>query len=221
MGVDFTSTKGIVMNIILLGAPGSGKGTQAAKLIEFYKLVHIATGDMLRAEVAAGTDLGRSAKKYMDAGDLVPDDVLIGMIEERLEEDDADAGFILDGFPRSTAQAIALDEQLAELSRSLDVAILIQIDPEVIVKRISARRACPKCRRITTAAEGEICCICAAKLEIRDDDREDIVRKRLDVYEKSTAPLIDYYRGKGILKSIQGDQSVDAVWQDVRVAIDS
>jgi len=204
------------MNIILLGAPGSGKGTQAARLVDNYAMVHISTGDMLRAAVSAGTALGIKAKSFMDAGELVPDKMIIDLIKDRLGEDDTKNGFILDGFPRSTSQAIALDEQLAELSRSLDVAIAIDIDPEVIVKRICNRRFCAACGRTTTTAEGKSCIICGCILETRADDKEEVVRKRLEVYEQSTAPLIDYYRGKGILHSIEGNRPVDAVWDDVK-----
>ncbi|MCL2437912.1 MAG: adenylate kinase [Coriobacteriia bacterium] len=203
------------MNIILLGAPGSGKGTQAAKLVEAFGLVHISTGDMLRAAVSASTPLGVEAKKYMDAGDLVPDELIIGLIKDRLKEEDTEKGFILDGFPRSTSQAIALDEQLAELKRTIDVAIAIDVDAEVIVNRISTRRFCPACGRSTNASEGEYCIICGCALEVRADDKEDVVRKRLNVYEQNTAPLIDYYRGKGILRSIDGDRPVSVVWEDV------
>jgi len=209
------------MNIILLGAPGSGKGTQAAKLVDTYGLVHISTGDMLRAAVNAGTPLGVGAKEYMDAGELVPDKMIIDLIKNRLGEADTEKGFILDGFPRSTSQAIALDEQLAELKRSIGVAIAIDLDAEVIVQRICTRRFCPACQRITTAAEGDTCCICGCTLETRADDKEDVVRNRLSVYEQSTAPLIDYYRGKGILHSIDGDRSVDAVWADVQEIVSS
>ena len=207
------------MNIILLGAPGSGKGTQAAKLVEAYGLAHISTGDILRAAVKEGTPLGLEAKKYMDAGDLVPDEVVIGLIKDRLAEPDTAQGFILDGFPRTTAQAIALDEQLSDLGRSISVAVAIDVDAEVIVQRICSRRHCPMCGRITTVAEGECCCVCGAKLEQRADDREDVVRNRLEVYEQNTAPLIDYYRGKGILRPIDGDRSVDEVWVDVQAAV--
>jgi len=204
------------MNIILLGAPGSGKGTQAARLVDNYAMVHISTGDMLRAAVSAGTALGIKAKSFMDAGELVPDKMIIDLIKDRLDENDTKNGFILDGFPRSTSQAIALDEQLAELSRSLDVAIAIDIDPEVIVERICNRRFCAACGRTTAATEGEACIICGCILEIRADDKEEVVRKRIEVYEQNTAPLIDYYRGKGILHSIEGNRPVDVVWDDVQ-----
>ncbi|MCL2679963.1 MAG: adenylate kinase [Coriobacteriia bacterium] len=207
------------MNIILLGAPGSGKGTQAAKLVDYFDLAHIATGDMLRAAVAGQTPLGIEAKKYMDAGDLVPDLVVIGMIGERLAAMGAARGFILDGFPRTAAQAIALDEQLAELQRGLDAAVAIELDPEIIVKRMSSRRFCPLCGRTTTATEGDACATCDGDLVIRDDDKEEVVRNRLTVYAENTAPLIDYYRGKGILRTIKGDQPVDAVYYDLLAAI--
>jgi len=204
------------MNIILLGAPGSGKGTQAAKLVEAFNIAHVATGDMLRAAVAAGTPLGLEAKKLMDAGELVPDDVVIGLIKDRLAEEDTEKGFILDGFPRTTSQAIALDEQLSELKRGIDCAIFIDVDAEVIVKRICSRRFCPTCGRTTTAAEGEYCIICGCELQTRPDDKEDVVRNRLAVYEQNTAPLIDYYRGKGVLTSLDGDRPVEDVWEEVQ-----
>jgi len=207
------------MNIILLGAPGCGKGTQAAKLVESYGLAHISTGDILRAAVKAGTSLGLEAKKFMDAGDLVPDEVVISLIKNRLEEPDTAKGFVLDGFPRTTAQAIALDEQLADLGRLIDAALVIEVNAEVIVKRICSRRFCPACGRITNAAEGEVCIVCGAKLAQRDDDREAVVRNRLDVYERNTAPLIDYYRGKGVLNTVDGDRGVDEVWADVQTTV--
>jgi len=207
------------MNIILLGAPGSGKGTQAAKLQGAYGLAHISTGDILRAAVKEGSPLGTQAKKYMDAGDLVPDEIVIGLIKDRLAQDDTVKGFILDGFPRTTAQAIALDEQLSDMKRSIDITLAIDVDAEVIVKRICSRRFCPMCGHICGPADGEFCPLCGAKLEQRDDDREDVVRNRLEVYEQSTAPLIDYYRGKGVLCMIDGDRSVDEVWADVRDAV--
>jgi len=207
------------MNIILLGAPGSGKGTQAAKLVEAFSIAHVATGDMLRAAVAAGTPLGLEAKKLMDAGELVPDDVVIGLIKDRLAEKDTEKGFILDGFPRTTSQAIALDEQLSELGRSIDSAIFIDVNAEVIVKRICSRRFCPTCGRTTTADEGEFCIICGCELQARPDDKEDVVRNRLSVYEQNTAPLIDYYRGKGVLTTIDGDRPVDEVWGEVQTLV--
>ena len=206
------------MNIVLLGAPGAGKGTQAAKLIEEYHLPHISTGDMLRAAVAAGTDLGLKAKTYMDAGDLVPDDVIIGLVTERLQEPDTEAGFILDGFPRTSAQAVALDAELGKLERPLDAALLIDVDPEVIVGRLCSRRMCRDCGHIGTVAD-EKCPKCGGEMYQRDDDNEATVRNRLDVYETSTSPLIDYYRGCELLVTIDGDRDPDVVYADVKEAL--
>ncbi len=206
------------MNIVLLGAPGAGKGTQAALLVEEFGTPHISTGDMLRAAVKAGTPLGKEAKKYMDAGDLVPDDVIIGLVAERLQQPDTEAGFILDGFPRTSAQAVALDAQLSELGRPLDAALLIDVDSEVIVKRLTSRRMCKECGYIGSAAD-ESCPKCEGEMYQRDDDNEATVRNRLDVYEKSTAPLIDYYRGCDSLVSIDGDRDPQAVYADVKEAL--
>ena len=206
------------MNIVLLGGPGAGKGTQAAKLVEEFKTPHISTGDMLRAAVAAGTPLGRKAKNYMDAGELVPDDVIIGLVIDRLQEADTDAGFILDGFPRTSAQAVALDAELGKLERPLDAALLIDVDPEVIVKRLCSRRMCRSCGHIGSEADAT-CPKCGGEMYQRDDDNEATVRNRLDVYEKSTSPLIDYYRGSELLVSIDGDRDPDVVYADVKAAL--
>lgn len=206
------------MNIVLLGAPGAGKGTQAAKLIEEYNLPHISTGDMLRAAVKAGTELGLKAKGYMDAGDLVPDDVIIGLVTERLQEPDTEAGFILDGFPRTSAQAVALDAELSKLERPLDAALLIDVDPEVIVGRLCSRRMCRECGHIGTVADAT-CPKCGGEMYQRDDDNEATVRNRLDVYETSTSPLIDYYRGCDLLVTIDGDRDPEVVYADVKEAL--
>ncbi|NGM17249.1 adenylate kinase [Xiamenia xianingshaonis] len=206
------------MNIVLLGAPGAGKGTQAALLVEEFGTPHISTGDMLRAAVKEGTPLGKEAKKYMDAGDLVPDDVIIGLVAERLQQPDTEVGFILDGFPRTSAQAVALDAQLSELGRPLDAALLIDVDSEVIVKRLTSRRMCKECGYIGSAAD-ESCPKCEGEMYQRDDDNEATVRNRLDVYEKSTAPLIDYYRGRDSLVSIDGDRDPQVVYADVKEAL--
>jgi len=206
------------MNIVLLGAPGAGKGTQAAKLVEEFKTPHISTGDMLRAAVAAGTPLGLKAKTYMDAGELVPDDVIIGLVIDRLQEPDTDAGFILDGFPRTSAQAVALDAELGKLERPLDAALLVDVDPEVIIKRLCSRRMCRECGYIGSVAD-EKCPKCSGEMYQRDDDNEATVRNRLDVYQKSTSPLIDYYRGSELLVSIDGDRDPDVVYADVKEAL--
>ncbi len=207
------------MNIVLLGAPGAGKGTQAAKLVEEFNTPHISTGDMLRAAVKAGTPLGKKAKSYMDAGDLVPDDVIIGLVTERLQDPDTENGFILDGFPRTSAQAVALDAELSNLKRPLDAALLIDVDSEVIVKRLTSRRMCKECGFIGSAAD-KACPKCSGEMYQRDDDNEATVRNRLDVYEKSTAPLIDYYRGCELLVTIDGDRDANVVYADVKQALD-
>ena len=203
------------MNIVLLGAPGAGKGTQAAKLVEKFGFAHISTGDMLRAAVKNKTPLGLEAKKFMDAGDLVPDEVVIGLVKERLQDDDTKAGFILDGFPRTSVQAVALDSELSELKRPLDAALLIDVDKEVIIKRLTSRRQCRECGYIGTDKDAT-CPKCSGEMYQRDDDNEATVRNRLDVYETSTAPLIDYYRGCDLLVEINGDQDPEVVFEDVQ-----
>lgn len=203
------------MNLVLLGAPGAGKGTQAKKLVEEFGTPHISTGDMLRAAVSAGTELGKKAKSYMDAGDLVPDEVIIGLVEERLQQPDAEKGFILDGFPRTSAQAVALDAQLAKMERPLDAALLIDVDFDVIVKRLAGRRVCKDCSYPGTEAD-TTCPKCGGEMYQRPDDNEQSVRNRLDVYQNSTAPLIDYYRGCDLLVSIDGDRDPDVVYADIK-----
>lgn len=206
------------MNIVLLGAPGAGKGTQAAKLVEEFATPHISTGDILRAAVKNQTELGKKAKGYMDAGDLVPDSLIIDLMDERLREPDCEKGFILDGFPRTTAQAVALDDMLARLERPLNGALLVDVDAEVIIKRLTERRCCKECGYIGTAADAT-CPKCDGEMYQRDDDNEATVRNRLDVYAKSTSPLIDYYKGKGLLKSVDGDRPVDTVYADVKAVL--
>ena len=206
------------MNIVLLGAPGAGKGTQAAKLVEEFATPHISTGDILRAAEKNQTELGKKAKGYMDAGDLVPDSLIIDLMDERLREPDCEKGFILDGFPRTTAQAVALDDMLARLERPLDAALLVDVAPEVIIKRLTERRCCKECGYIGTAADAT-CPKCDGERYQRDDDNEATVRNRLDVYAKSTSPLIDYYKGKGLLKSVDGDRPVETVYVDVKALL--
>ncbi len=203
------------MNIVLLGAPGAGKGTQAARLVEKHGLCHISTGDILRAAVKDQTPLGLKAKSYMDAGDLVPDELIIDLMKERIEQPDTANGVILDGFPRTTTQAVALDGMLAGLERPLDAALLIDVDSEVIVGRLTSRRTCRDCGLIGSTADGDACPACGGEMYQRDDDNEETVRNRLDVYEKSTSPLIDYYRGSELLVAIDGDRDPDVVFADV------
>lgn len=205
------------MNIVLLGAPGAGKGTQSAKLVEAFGFKHVSTGDLLRAAVKEGTELGVKAKGYMDAGELVPDEVVIGLVEELLKADPA-ASYLLDGFPRTSAQAVALDGVMAELGAKLDMAISIDVDNEVVVGRISKRRLCKGCSYIGTVDDGETCPACGGELYQRADDNADSVRTRLEAYDKSTAPLIDYYRGTGILASVNGDQAPEDVFASIKEA---
>jgi len=204
------------MRIILLGAPGAGKGTQADSIKQKYPVAHISTGDILRANVKAGTALGRNAKTYMDAGKLVRDEVIIGMVEKRLEEPDCKEGFMLDGFPRTTPQAEALDKLLKKLGLALDAAVELEVSDEVVVGRLTTRRGCKNCGEIyntvtkPTRAAG-ICDKCGGSVVQRDDDREDVIRKRLAVYHEQTAPLIEYYRAQGILVTVDATGGKDVV----------
>lgn len=212
------------MRLVLLGAPGAGKGTQAKKLIEKYGIPQISTGDLLRAAVAAGTSLGKEAKSYMDKGELVPDRVVLGMVEERLRQDDCKKGYILDGFPRNTAQAEALDRMLASLGMSLGAALSVDVPFDDLMRRLTGRRTCKACGQMYNVyfnaprKEG-ICDKCGGELFQRDDDKEETIKKRLEVYNSQTAPLIDYYRGKGILKSVNGTGSIDEIFKDVCAAL--
>jgi adenylate kinase len=208
------------VRLVLLGAPGAGKGTQAKKLIEKYGMPQISTGDLLRAAVGAGTDLGKEAKSYMDKGELVPDSVVLGMVEERLQEDDCKNGYILDGFPRNTAQAEALDEMLDKLGMSLDAALSVDVPLEDLMKRLTGRRTCKDCGQMYNlyfsppATEGK-CDKCGGELYQRDDDKEETIQKRLEVYTAQTAPLIDYYDKKGIVKSVTGTGNIDEIFANV------
>lgn len=203
------------MNIVLLGAPGAGKGTQAQKLVEEFGVAHISTGDLLRAAVKAGTKLGVKAKEYMDAGQLVPDKLVVDLVKERLAADDAKKGFILDGFPRNTAQAVTLDSALADMGLSLDAALLVDVKAEVIVERLSSRRTCRDCG-YTAPAGVDVCPSCGGEMYQRDDDKPETIQNRLNVYESQTAPLVEYYKGKGLLKAVDGDRPVDDVYDDVK-----
>lgn len=208
------------MRIVLLGAPGAGKGTQAKILIEKYGMPQISTGDLLRAAVAAGTALGKEAKSYMDKGELVPDSVVLGMVEERLKQDDCKKGYILDGFPRNTAQAEALDKMLAALNMSLTAALSVDVPFEDLMKRLTGRRTCKGCGQMyniyfkAPAKEG-VCDKCSGELFQRDDDKEATIKKRLEVYTAQTEPLIGYYKNKGIVKSVSGTGSIDEIFKKV------
>ncbi len=212
------------MNIILLGPPGAGKGTQAKRIEERYGLKQLATGDMLRAAVAAGTPIGQTAKKIMDAGQLVPDDIIITMIAERIAEADCRNGFIHDGFPRTVPQAEALDKLLASLNQKLDHVIELKVDEEALVDRITGRFTCTNCGasyhdRYHRPAEEGVCDVCdGVHFTRRADDNAETVKARLAAYHKQTAPILPYYQAKGILKSVDGMADLDVV-TDQLVAI--
>ncbi len=208
------------MNLILLGPPGSGKGTQAKLIVEKYGIPQISTGDMLREAVAKGTELGKEAKKYMDAGQLVPDEVVIGIVKERLQEPDCEKGFILDGFPRTIPQAEALDKMLEELGKKIDAVINIQVPEEEVVKRIVNRRTCRKCGAVyhliyNPPKEDNKCDKCGGELYQRDDDKEETVRQRYKVYKEQTEPLVEYYAKKGVLYNIDGTKSIEEVFNEI------
>ena len=210
------------MNVVLLGAPGAGKGTQAAKMVEEFGLPHISTGDIFRKAVANGTALGLEAKRYMDSGELVPDEVTIGIVKERLQQPDCARGFILDGFPRTVPQADALGDALASMGRALDAVVLVDVPKSALVERLTARRQCRACGRIYNvltdrpSVDGK-CDECGGEepLDQRDDDTVGTVTNRLDVYERNTAPLVEYYRGRGLLRVVDGDRDPDDVFVDV------
>jgi len=208
------------MRIVLLGAPGAGKGTQAKKLIEKYGIPQISTGDLLRAAVSAGTALGKEAKSYMDKGELVPDSVVLGMVEERLKQDDCKKGYILDGFPRNTAQAEALDKMLAALNMSLTGAVSVDVPFEDLMKRLTGRRTCKACGQMyniyfSAPKKEGACDKCSGELYQRDDDKEATIKKRLEVYTAQTEPLMEYYKNKGIVKSVAGTGSIDEIFSKV------
>lgn len=206
------------MNIVLLGAPGAGKGTVAQELVADFGFAHISTGDLLRAAVKSGSELGVKAKSYMDAGELVPDQLVIDLVKERLQADDAQKGFILDGFPRNTVQAVTLDSELGAMGNPLDAALLIDVEPKVIIERLSNRRTCRACG-FTGNASHEVCPNCGGEMYQRDDDKPETIRHRLDVYESQTAPLVEYYKGHSILKEVNGDRPVDEVYADVKALL--
>lgn len=208
------------MKIIMLGAPGAGKGTQAIKIAEKYGVPHISTGDIFRANIKNGTELGKKAKEYMDKGALVPDELTCDLVVDRIHQDDCTNGFVLDGFPRTIPQAEALDAALSKDNETMDYAIDIEVPDENIVKRMGGRRACVNCGatyHIVSAppkVEG-VCDHCGGNLTIRDDDKPETVKKRLTVYHDQTQPLIDYYRKAGILHSVDGTQSLDDVFSEI------
>lgn len=208
------------MKIIMLGAPGAGKGTQAKQIASKYEIPHISTGDIFRANIKNGTELGKKAKEYMDQGMLVPDELTCDLVMDRIAQDDCERGFVLDGFPRTIPQAEALTNALTKIGQSMDYAIDVDVPDENIVNRMSGRRACLNCGATyhivfnPTKTEG-VCDTCGNETVLRDDDKPETVQKRLTVYHDQTQPLIDYYKEQNILKSVDGTKPMDEVFSDI------
>lgn len=212
------------LNVILLGPPGAGKGTQAEHIRDDYRLPHISTGDMLREAVANGTEMGLKAKAYMDAGDLVPDEVVIGIVVERLAAPDCQNGFLLDGFPRSLVQAEELDRALEAGGKKITLALAIMVEEEELVSRLTGRRLCRDCARpyhvkFKPPVAPDVCDACGGELYQRSDDTEATVRNRLDVYRRQTEPLIGYYRAQGVLAEIDGVGAPDEIYGRIQTEL--
>ena len=209
------------MRLLIMGRPGAGKGTQAANIKEYYDIPHISTGDMFRAAIKAKTKMGISAKKCIDAGQLVSDEITIGIVKERLNEADCKNGFLLDGFPRTINQAEALQKILSELGESLDAVLNVDVDSNILIRRIVGRRICKNCGATyhvefnKPKVEG-ICDVCGHALTQRADDTEETAKDRLDVYDKNTAPLLEFYNKQGLLKTVNGDQPLTVVFDDIK-----
>lgn len=208
------------MKLIMLGAPGAGKGSQAKVLSDKYGIPHISTGDIFRANIKEGTELGKKAKEYMDQGLLVPDELVCDLVVDRIKQDDCKKGFILDGFPRTIPQAKSLDAALEQINEAMDYAVDLEVDDEVIVERMGGRRACLECGATyhvvnMPPAKEDVCDRCGSKLVLRDDDQPETVKKRLSVYHEQTAPLIQYYKEKGILVQFDGTLKPDEVFRQI------
>ena len=211
---------GIRMNLVLMGLPGAGKGTQAEKIVEKYGIPHISTGDMFRAAIKESTELGLQAKSFMDQGNLVPDEVTIGIVRERLSKEDCAEGFLLDGFPRTVAQAEALENILSDLNKKIDYVINIDVDQEFLMERLTGRRICKSCGStyhlvFNPPAKDGVCDRCGGELYQRADDNAETVQNRLEVNQKQTKPLLDFYEGKGYLRNINGQQDIRKVFDDL------
>lgn len=217
---------GGALNLVFIGPPGAGKGTQAGRLVEDFNLPFISTGDILRAAVAEGSELGKKAKEYMDRGDLLPDELIVSVIMERLRQPDADDGFVLDGFPRTIGQAQALDAAMGEAGRRLTAVVMVDVPDEELVERLTGRRTCQKNPshlfhvKFDPPKYEDVCDICGSKLMQRDDDKADTIRNRLSVYHDQTAPVVDYYeRDSGLLRRVDGTREPDEVYRHIRALI--
>lgn len=210
------------MRIVLLGAPGSGKGTQAALLKEMYGIPHISTGDILRQEVAEGTELGRKAESYMTDGALVPDALILEMMEARLLQPDTRRGWLLDGFPRTVEQAEGLATLTARIGQKVDAGVILHVDPEVVVRRLSGRRVCESCQGVTSVREvqGGACPLCGGKLMLRPDDEPEVVRRRITVFDKQTRPVFEFFRQRYDVIDVDASRSIDEVTEALRRALD-
>jgi len=214
------------MRLILLGPPGAGKGTQASAIVEKYKIPHISTGDIFRYNIKQGTELGKKAKSYMDQGLLVPDEVVVEIVEDRLKQDDCTGGFLLDGFPRTVVQAEALDKALISMDIALDKAINIEVDKSILVERAVGRRICKECGatfhvKYNPSSKGDNCDKCGGNLYQRDDDNEETVTKRIEVYLRETTPLTEYYNKQDKLVTIDGDRKINKVFEDIVTSLGS
>ena len=213
------------MKVIMLGAPGAGKGTQAKKLAAAYSIPHISTGDIFRANIKEGTELGKKAKAYVDAGQLVPDELVCDLVVDRIQQDDCKNGYLLDGFPRTIPQAEALDAAVEKLGEKIDYAVNIDVPDDNIINRMSGRRACVGCGAtyhivFNPPKVEDVCDVCGKSLILRDDDKPETVKTRLDVYHAQTQPLIDYYAGRGVLVTVDGTQNMDKVFADIKDILD-
>jgi adenylate kinase len=208
------------VNLVLMGLPGAGKGTQAEKIVEKYNIPHISTGDMFRAAMKEGTELGLKAKSFMDKGELVPDEVTIGIVRERLSKDDCKKGFLLDGFPRTVAQAEALESMLASMDKKIDYVINVDVDQDILMERLTGRRICKSCGAtyhlvFNPPSVDGVCDRCGGELYQRADDNSETVQNRLEVNMKQSKPLLDFYESKGYLRNINGQQDIEKVFADI------
>ena len=215
----------IILRLVLLGPPGAGKGTQASAIVKKYNIPHISTGDIFRANIKMGTELGKKAKEYMDKGLLVPDDLVVSIVRERLTEDDCKEGFLLDGFPRTVNQGEALDIELENMGLKLDKVVNIDVEKDTLIQRAIGRRICKDCGAtyhidFNPPKEEGICNLCQGGLFQRDDDKKETVEKRIEVYQNQTKPLIDYYTEKRLILNVDGTKSIDIVFEEIIKALE-